>query len=258
MKKHLLLPLLLISFLISAQQKQFDINWEASTTLETANSKIVIPSFDKSHFSYTSKKGITFFAQWEESTYIDENSVELTQISYATISVSELNDLPVSTIPNAPKVKLKNAIDRDNISAYFEITPIVNDRGIYKKVTSFTVNYQYGGSLNRTNLNNEEIVSSVLSSGQWYRFYVEKSGVFRLSKSFLNAMGVNTNGDPRNIKLYGNGGAMLPLSNSELAPIDLQENAIRFVGEEDGVFNNDDYILFYAEGPTEYSLESDT
>ncbi|MFT5244114.1 MAG: hypothetical protein ACI8QQ_002048, partial [Psychroserpens sp.] len=42
------------------------------------------------------------------------------------------------------------------------------------------------------------------------------------------------------------------------APIDLQENAIRFVGEEDGVFNNDDYILFYAEGPTEYSLESDT
>ncbi|MFT6730081.1 MAG: hypothetical protein ACJA1H_001400 [Glaciecola sp.] len=258
MKKHLLLPLLLISFLISAQQKQFDINWEASTTLETANSKIVIPSFDKSHFSYTSKKGITFFAQWEESTYIDENSVELTQISYATISVSELNDLPVSTIPNAPKVKLKNAIDRDNISAYFEITPIVNDRGIYKKVTSFTVNYQYGGSLNRTNLNNEEIVSSVLSSGQWYRFYVEKSGVFRLSKSFLNAMGVNTNGDPRNIKLYGNGGAMLPLSNSEPAPIDLQENAIRFVGEEDGVFNNDDYILFYAEGPTEYSLESDT
>ena len=258
MKKHLLLPFLLICFLISAQQKQFDINWEAPTILETANSKIVIPSFDKSHFSYTYKKGITFFAQWEETTYVDENSIELTEVSYATISVSELKDLPLSTIPKAPKVKLKNAIDRDNISAYFEITPIINDRGVFKRVTSFTVNYQYGGSLNRTNLNNEEIVSSVLSSGQWYRFYVEKSGVFRLSKSFLNAMGVNTNGDPRNIKLFGNGGAMLPLSNSESAPIDLQENAVRFVGEEDGVFNNDDYILFYAEGPTEYNLESDT
>ena len=258
MKKHLLLSLLLISFLNYAQQKQFDINWEASTTLETANSTIVIPSFDKSHFSFTYKKGITFFAQWEESTYIDENSVELSQVSYATITASELKDLPLSIIPKSPKVKLKNAIDRDNISAYFEITPIINDRGTYKKITSFTVNYQYGGSLNRTGLNNEEIVNSVLSSGQWYRFYVEKSGVFRLSKSFLNSMGVNTNTDPRTIKLFGNGGAMLPLSNSEPAPIDLQENAIQFIGEEDGVFNNDDYILFYAEGPTEYNAESDT
>nr|WP_321244345.1 type IX secretion system sortase PorU [uncultured Psychroserpens sp.] len=258
MKKHLLLFLLLISFLNYAQQKQFDINWDASTTLETANSTIVIPSFDKSHFSFTYKKGITFFAQWEESTYIDENSVELSQVSYAAISASELKDLALSTIPKSPKVKLKNAIDRDNISAYFEITPIINDRGTYKKITSFTVNYQYGGSLNRTGLNNEEIVNSILSSGQWYRFYVEKSGVFRLSKSFLNSMGVNTNTDPRTIKLFGNGGAMLPLSNSEPAPIDLQENAIQFIGEEDGVFNNDDYILFYAEGPTEYNAESDT
>jgi len=258
MKKYLLAPLLLISFLISAQQKQFDINWEASKTLETANSKIVIPSFDKDHFSYTNKKGVTFFAQWEESSYIDENSVELSQVSYATINTSDLLDLPLSKTPNAPRVKLKNAIDRGNIFAYFEITPIINDRGVYKKITSFTVNYQYGGALNRNSLNNQEIQSSVLSSGQWYRFYVEKSGVFRLSKSFLNAMGVNTNGDPRNIKLFGNGGAMLPLSNSEPAPIDLQENAIRFVGEEDGVFNNDDYILFYAEGPTEYNEESDT
>jgi hypothetical protein len=258
MKKHLLLSLLLISFLGYAQQKQFNINWEDSRTLETANSKIVIPSFDKSHFSFTYKKGITFFALWEESTYIDENSVELSQVSYATISASELEDVPLSTIPNSPEVKLRNAIDRDNISAYFEITPIINDRGIYKKITSFTINYQYGGALNRTTLNSDEIVSSVLSSGQWYRFYVEKSGVFKLSKSFLNSMGVNTNTDPRTIKLFGNGGDMLPLSNSESAPIDLQENAIRFIGEEDGVFNSDDYIIFYAEGPTEYNLESDT
>lgn len=258
MKKYLLLPLFLTTFLIGAQQKQFDINWEAPVTLETANSKIIIPSFDKSHFSFTYKKGVTFFAQWEESSYLDENSVALAQVSYATISSSELKELPLSTIPNAPQVKLKNAIDRDNISAYFEITPIINDRGVYKKITSFTVNYQYGGSTNRTNLTNQEIVNSVLSSGKWNRFYVEKSGVYILTKDFLNSMGVNTNGDPRTIKLFGNGGAMLPLSNSEPAPNDLQENAIRFIGEEDGVFNDNDYILFYAEGTNEFNEESNT
>jgi hypothetical protein len=258
MKKYLLLLLLFAAFFGHAQQKQFDINWGTTRVFETSNSNIEIPAFNKKHFSFTYKKGITFFSQWEESTYIDENSVELSQVLYTTISLSELKDLPLSTIPKTPKVKLKNAIDRDNISAYLEITPIINDRGIYKKITSFTIDYEYGGAANRTNLNNQEIVSSVLSSGQWHRFYVEQSGVFKISKSFLNSMGVNTNVDPRTLKLFGNGGSMLPLSNSEPAPNDLQENAIHFIGEGDGVFNDNDYILFYAEGPNEYNQESDT
>ena len=51
---------------------------------------------------------------------------------------------------------------------------------------------------------------------------------------------------------------MLPLSNSEPYPLDLTENAIKFIGEEDGEFNGDDYILFYAEGVTGYNAESNT
>ncbi|WP_040282826.1 type IX secretion system sortase PorU [Psychroserpens damuponensis] len=258
MKKYLLLPLLLLAFFSNAQQKQFNINWESTTILETSNSKIEIPSFNKDHFGFSHKKGITFFSMWEESGYINESSVELSAVSYKNISTSELKDLPLSTIPSSPTLILKNAIDRDNISAYFEITPIINDRGVYKKITSFTIDYQYGGSLNRTSLNNQEVISSVLSTGQWHRFYVEKSGVYILSKGFLNSIGVNTNVDPRSIKLYGNGGAMLPLSNNVEAPNDLQENAIRFIGENDGVFNDTDYILFYAEGTNEYNEESDT
>jgi hypothetical protein len=258
MKKHLLIITLLISLCAQAQQKQFNINWEATTVLETSISKIEIPAFDKQHFAFTYEKGITFFSQWAESGYIDESSIELSQVSYATISVSELKGLPLSTIPSEAKVTLKNAIDRDNISAYLELSPIINDRGVYKKITSFKVDYQYRGALNRSSLDIQEIENSVLSSGRWHRFYVQESGVYRLSKSFLNAMGVNINVDPRTIKLYGNGGNMLPLSNSEPAPIDLQENAIQFIGEGDGVFNDNDYILFYAEGVDQYNEESDT
>ncbi|WP_231928716.1 hypothetical protein [Formosa sp. Hel1_31_208] len=173
------------------------------------------------------------------------------------MTVSELKQLPLELIPNAPKLSLKNAIDRDEISAYFEITPIINDRGIYKKMTSFTITYQYG-NLSRSAQSTQEITNSILNTGTWHRFYVDKSGVFRLSKSFLSSIGVNTNVDPRTIKIYGNGGAMLPLANNEYYPFDLTENAIRFVGEEDGVFNNEDFILFYAEGPTGYNEDSDT
>jgi hypothetical protein len=49
---------------------------------------------------------------------------------------------------------------------------------------------------------------------------------------------------------------MLPLLNSIPYPIDLEENAIQFIGEEDGVFNENDYILFYAEGVDSWNEES--
>ena len=261
MKKCVLYILLIISASVKSQQqqqKQFNINWSGTITLEAANSSIEVPSFDQKHFGFTDTDGITFSSFWNESDYIDENSVELSRVNYTSIEVADLKDIPLSSIPTVPKILLKNAIDRSSISAYLEVTPIIKDKEGYKKITSFFVTYQYENLTNRTTFGNQEIVSSVLSSGQWHRFYVEQTGVYKLSKRFLNSLGVNTNTDPRNIKLYGNGGAMLPLSNSEQVPIDLKENAIKFVGEEDGVFDSNDFILFYAEGPNIYNAESDT
>jgi hypothetical protein len=87
---------------------------------------------------------------------------------------------------------------------------------------------------------------------------VEETGVYRITKNFLTDLGVPSTIDPRSIKIFGQGGQMLPLENSANYPFDLTENAIKFVGEEDGVFNNEDYILFYAEGPYGYNAESNT
>jgi hypothetical protein len=44
---------------------------------------------------------------------------------------------------------------------------------------------------------------------------------------------------------------MLPLSNNIYYPSDLTENAIQLI-ENDGIFDNEDYILFYAEGIDTY------
>ncbi|MFN4199167.1 MAG: type IX secretion system sortase PorU, partial [Flavobacterium sp.] len=41
-------------------------------------------------------------------------------------------------------------------------------------------------------------------------------------------------------------------------PVDLQEVAIQVIGESDGVFNNDDFILMYAEGLDQWSEENRT
>lgn len=62
--------------------------------------------------------------------------------------------------------------------------------------------------------------------------------------------------NPRSIKIYGNGGRMIPLSNAVDYPADLAENSIQIIGEEDGSFDSSDYILFYAEGVDNWSAEN--
>ena len=47
---------------------------------------------------------------------------------------------------------------------------------------------------------------------------------------------------------------MLSPKNTDFRPDDLQKIPIFFNGEQDGVFNNNDYILFYGEGPDDWNL----
>ncbi|WP_431159177.1 type IX secretion system sortase PorU [Winogradskyella poriferorum] len=244
-----------------AQEKQFIIEWEEAKALENDFGKITVPGFDAKHFSYTNEKGLRYFVQWNnEGKAINEESVELSNITYQNISENELFDLDTKLIPNEPIVSIYNTNSRNKKSVYLEVLPIVKQNGIYKKISSFSVNYAFRTQSAISNsVNAKTITNSVLSSGQWYRFYIDKSGIFQLSKNFLNSLGINTNEvDPRSIKLYGNGGRMLPLSNAEGYPFDVVENAIKIIGEEDGSFDDNDFILFYGEGPTTYNEESNT
>jgi len=257
--KKIIFILVFLTFIFSySQQKSFKIDWNGTNTLSTSSSSIKIPSFNKEHYSYNNEDGLKFIAQWETAGLINEKSVAVTNISYSSISLNELKDVNLNSIPKNVKVKLNNSIARGKTSAFLELTPIIKDNIGYKKITSFTVTYK-NGLTNRLSFRTHEITNSVLNQGEWYKFYIDTTGVFKLTKSFLNNLGINTNTvDPRQIKIFGHGGSMLPLENAVNFPLDLTENAIQFIGEEDGVFNNDDYILFYGEGPQGFNAESNT
>ncbi len=249
MKKFLLLLFILNQTILWSQQKTFEIIWEGSRTFQTSMSQLEVPSFNENHLSFNDDSGLLYITEWDSSFPVNETSAVLNNVVYATISSSELISLPLNTVPKSPKLTLRNTNARNKRSVYLQITPIINDNGIYKKITSFTVDYNTSANRENRAAAPLGIVNSVLSTGQWYRFYVDKSGVFKITKDFMNQLGANTNVDPRTIKIYGNGGAMLPFLNSTPYPYDLTENAVKFVGEQDGVFNNEDYVLFYGEGP---------
>lgn len=97
---------------------------------------------------------------------------------------------------------------------------------------------------------------SVLHSGSWYKFAVPRNGVYQISFDLLRKAGVDpAKIDPRNIRIYGLEGGMLPQPNAVARPADLLECAIYVHGESDGRFDRGDYVLFYAEGPDDFEYD---
>lgn len=95
--------------------------------------------------------------------------------------------------------------------------------------------------------------TSVLNDGNIYQFAVTETGIHKIDAAFLGELGIDVNSiDPRDIQLYGNGGGMLPEKIAAERIDDLEENAIMVVGEDDGSFDANDHILFYAEGPDKW------
>ena len=104
-----------------------------------------------------------------------------------------------------------------------------------------------------------QTTNSVLSQGDWYKFAIDTTGIFKIDKRWLQQIGISTsNLNPQKIHIYGNGGNLLPVLNADFRHEDLQENAIYIAGERDGVFNDNDYILFYGQGPHNWTAAPDS
>ena len=100
-----------------------------------------------------------------------------------------------------------------------------------------------------------QVTNSVLADGNWYKFAIDTTGVFKIDRAFLQQLGISTNNlNPKKIHIYGNGGHLLPEFNGDFRYDDLQENAIFIMGEEDNSFDSNDYILFYAQGPHSWEV----
>ena len=256
MRYFLLFLFIAISSIGFSQSKEININWDGYRVFSTSSAQFEIPYFNNHNFNFTPSKGISLSAQWSENIEIDQNSIVIENVTLSDITLENLKQLDRNIIPKELTYDIKTSISRGKMYLFLDLFPIINQNGNFKKVNSFRFSYKSGIS---NKLKRQRTQNSVLNSGEWYKFYVDKSGIFRLSRSFLSQLGLNTNSiDPRNIKIFGNGGNMLPLSNSVEYPVDPIENAIKVHGEDDGVFNNSDYILFYAQGPNAYNSDSNT
>lgn len=203
------------------------------------------------------KNSSTYANKWLDRGFADSRSVEIVNTKWADLTAKELQQVNAKIIPSALEYNLQSAFAREKIYTTLVISPIVQRNGRLQKLVSFTVNYRYGNA--PLNFNRMPVSPSVLATGDWYRFKIDKTGIYKVDRSFLADIGMNTGEiNPEKIKIYGHGGKPLPLANNENSVFDLPEIPIQVVGGEDGSFDNGDFLLFYGQGLEGYDAENDT
>lgn len=257
MKKIFTICILIMNtfFAVCQEQGTISLKWTEKKPYPSGKYSYTLPQFNSENYQFDAyAKTLNFSLNIKLNTTYSENALQIANVVFESIPENQLGDLDLKKIPSTFKYAFKSDIARDLYFGRIVIPAIIKEGNSFKRLVSFSYSISQNAARDQQPPNVvNSIETSVLSSGNWYRFYVQKSGVFKLSKSFLGSLGLDTNVDPRKIKIYGNGGRMLPLLNSDDYPMDLVENTIQFVGENDGVFDSQDYILFYAEGMDQWN-----
>ncbi|GAB4244993.1 MAG: type IX secretion system sortase PorU [Saprospiraceae bacterium] len=182
-----------------------------------------------------------------------------TSAQFENMDAAFLADSPFLLNEVQPRVVVEK--ERSEYYARIYFVPLrKTGGGQVEKLISFSLRLNFEPQPEPLKVRNGHTTESVLMDGQLFKFAVAETGMYKLDFDFLkNQLGVPVeNIDPRAIRIYGNGGGMLPEANSMERPDDLIENAIQVVGEDDGTFNSGDYILMYAEGPDKHYYDETT
>lgn len=151
----------------------------------------------------------------------------------------------------------KTGLAKNNRINQFHIIPFrINKNNKVEELLSYSVNWvdiSSSAKNQKETTNSDFKTSSVLASGDWYKIGITQTGIHKITRELLVKMGVNTaNLNPNKIRVFGNGGKMLPELNSAPRIDDLEENPVQVVAQQTSNFGNADYILFYATGTNEW------
>ncbi|MEP7263655.1 MAG: type IX secretion system sortase PorU, partial [Bacteroidota bacterium] len=262
LKSLCIVGLMIISFSVSAQKTdpgQLTLKWNSPAASEYDGSSITFLRFDGAIYNFTRNR-LPFY---EFTRSVDAGSTpafSLEQMVFEPLSPeelkAELGDTP-SDIVIEQSVVYDNKIP--SVKAFFNPVRRNSITGKYEKLVSARI-VSSGKSVprNASSVNRVYAANSVLASGDWFKIAVTGNGVFKVSYSFLANMGVDMNSVTlQNIRLFGNGGGMVPQLNSIPRYDDLQENAIDVTdANANGVFDQGDYFIFYGQSPDRWSYNT--
>jgi len=185
---------------------------------------------------------------------VDQIEIFFEKATYIKLTENERGK--IKSLKNLNQVKARYNIEESRKQKYLAATiPTVrvNQLGDLEKLTSFSLRIVQRqtdkfikGTLKRA------ATTSVLNSGKWIKVNIKETGVYKVSYSELQSFGLSNLG---NISVWGNGGRKLAYMNNVDSPDDLKQIPIYIEKGIDGIFNQGDYILFFAEGALTWNYE---
>lgn len=175
-------------------------------------------------------------------------AVELADAEFAPLSI---NDSKIKNLSSNIQPSAFVSQSREKYFGNISLVPMRIKNGQVEKLVRFTLIITTLPETAGLQTELRTTKESALKDGDIYKFALKETGVYRLDYAFLkNELKISNLDqiDPRTIKIYGNGGGMLPEPNRIERADDLTENNILISGEDDGRFDGSDYILFYAVG----------
>jgi hypothetical protein len=266
-RKLLLNCIFLLTFITSVQAQRKagltrTINWESPVTV-----KVTEDEFQK-HLAFDGAKFNTadqLLPSWSEVFNLPAGSTDavftLSNLIFAPLTETGFIKDP-SLIGNTIQIRsFFGHINKSPVSTVSFIPLRKNpSTGSIEKLISFDIIVNPVTGAMKNPVLRYYGPSSVLASGTWYKIKLNKDGVYKLSKSFLTEIGINTSGlSPHNVRVFGNGGGMVPRLNSIARKDDLTENPVSVNDENNnGIFDDEDYVLFYGQGPDRWNYASDS
>ncbi|QHL87707.1 type IX secretion system sortase PorU [Nibribacter ruber] len=223
----------------------------------------VPPTFEEA--SYSQPGALPFYVFTIPGAAV--SSIEFTHLEFAPLPQSFLASFPENSLKTeiTPQISTGTSNRQTFSTVSFQPYRLNPQTGAAERLVSFSYRYRSGGVAAPASRKTgtaplplrSHVTRSVLSSGDWYKIGVPATGMYKLDRAVLQSMGVNVqNLNPRLLRLFGNGGGMLPQANSAPRVEDLTENAVWVEGQQDGTFDANDYLLFYGQGPHTWAVDA--
>ncbi|RPH33629.1 MAG: type IX secretion system sortase PorU [Bacteroidales bacterium] len=256
--KSIITILFFIPLNINAQDFQRVINWE-NYKLQNLNAEEGILYLPNAVYDDRETMVPFYFELFRIPSSV--NRLEQLQISIENNTYTRLTE--------SEKTGIKNLNSINQLKAYYSIQEMrnqnyltatipcvrTNSAGELEKLTSFSLKIRANNTSKAQGFVQNSIKAesaSVLNTGKWVKIKVNETGIYKVTYAELQTYGLS---NLANVSVWGNGGRTLPLMNNVSAPDDLEQIPIYLETGGDGIFNQGDYILFFAEGPLTWTYE---
>jgi Peptidase family C25 len=194
--------------------------------------------------------GLPIYSELIPISYITENAkISIINPEFLPVDSLEKIILGAAKLDTLIKVKSETATSRGQRFLQVSFIPIRRNpiSGEFERLIRFGFSVSnLSPNLKSTGIMRRAYAPhSLLSSGKWLKVKVDNTGIYKLSYNQLKTLGFS---NPQNIRIYGNGGAMLPIENSVPRIDDLAEIPLRFIEATAGKFTSGDFVLFYVPG----------